>query len=189
MRHWNDQAAPMQYLWDTTIFGGKAFQTWADLFIWEKFLNISGAKSLIELGSGEGHFSLWLGCQCCQRNMSFLTVDEKPPEVTESYLVQAMTVWWQFRQFDIFQNIPLIQNYITKYPKPLILLCDNGDKIREFTTFAPMLSPGDYVVVHDWGSEIRPVDIAPLEHLFTNVPELSTILQQVQTFSLWLKRT
>ena len=38
----------------------------------------------------------------------------------------------------------------------MILLCDNGDKPREFDTFAPLAKPGDIIVVHDWETEIFP---------------------------------
>lgn len=189
MRHWNDPAAPLQYLWDSTIFGGTMFQTWADLFIWEKFLNIAGAKSLIELGSGEGFFSLWLGCQCYQRDMEFLTVDEDVPAALQTPLAMAMTTWWQFRQFDIFEDTSRIEYHIARYPKPLILLCDNGDKKREFETFVPMLDPGDYVVVHDLGQEFHPADVEPFASMLRPIDGLASTLSRVQTFSLWMQRS
>lgn len=48
-----------------------------------------------------------------------------------------------------------------------VLLCDGGDKRREFETFAPMLKPGDIIGAHDlhrgdeyWGwSEITDADV------------------------------
>ena len=43
--------------------------------------------------------------------------------------------------------------------KPLILFCDNGNKKREFREFVPFLKSGDFVVVHDWGSEFLQKDV------------------------------
>jgi hypothetical protein len=48
-----------------------------------------------------------------------------------------------------------------------VLLCDGGDKRREFETFAPLLKPGDIIGAHDlhrgdqyWGwSEITEADV------------------------------
>jgi hypothetical protein len=33
---------------------------------------------------------------------------------------------------------------------PSVVLCDGGDKAREFTTFAPALKPGDVIMAHDY---------------------------------------
>jgi len=57
---------------------------------------------------------------------------------------------------------PVIAGYGTT-----LLLCDGGDKRREFETFAPLLKPGDIIGAHDlyrgdeyWGwSEISEADV------------------------------
>jgi len=43
--------------------------------------------------------------------------------------------------------------------------CGSGNKPLEMQTFAPMLRTGDYVAVHDWGTEIGYDDIMAIRHL------------------------
>ena len=40
-----------------------------------------------------------------------------------------------------------------------MLFCENGHKIKEVQTYAPSLRQGDYLAVHDLGTEIHPSDI------------------------------
>jgi len=42
--------------------------------------------------------------------------------------------------------------------EPVYLLCDNGNKVQEFATFAQFLMPGSMISVHDWMYEIFPRD-------------------------------
>jgi len=43
--------------------------------------------------------------------------------------------------------------------RPALVLCDGGDKPRELALVAPLLRPGDYVLVHDYGSEVCDADL------------------------------
>ena len=56
---------------------------------------------------------------------------------------------------------------------PLVLFCDNGDKRRECEIYVPHLQSGDYLAVHDWGTEFCPEDAAlyPLEPLYFDIIE------------------
>ena len=45
---------------------------------------------------------------------------------------------------------------------PVLLYCDDGDKVREMHHFAPFLRPGDYLVAHDLGREIFLGDVGDI---------------------------
>jgi len=42
-----------------------------------------------------------------------------------------------------------------------MLFCDNGHKPAEWNRFVPLLAPGDFAAVHDWGTEFGPEDLDP----------------------------
>lgn len=144
----------------TASFLGYAIQQyWMDLAIWELFLQGNTICSLIELGTGYCGMSTYLFLQCIQRNLQFLTFDIKPKANLDRPLSKFLGLGEHFIETDIFANSDLVKSSIERMPKPLLLFCDNGNKPREFSIFVPLLSSGDYVVVHDWGSEIRASDV------------------------------
>jgi hypothetical protein len=53
---------------------------------------------------------------------------------------------------------------------PCYLYCDNGDKPKEFRTYAPLLASGSAVSVHDWTQEIQPADVEPTVEQLKLVP-------------------
>jgi len=53
-----------------------------------------------------------------------------------------------------------MRELLLSQPAPRLLFCDNGNKRRELSEIACILAPGDFVAVHDWGSEAGPGDIS-----------------------------
>jgi hypothetical protein len=138
-------------------------QRWGDLEIWEQVLNEVGPlRLIIELGSGTGAFSNFLLLQALARGADFATFDRAPaPETTLAHRLDLQAHCWVG---DLWSQAgdQVRQMLTTPEYHPLALFCDNGDKRREVLTFAPLLAAGDVLVVHDWGSEIGPDDMAPL---------------------------
>lgn len=54
-----------------------------------------------------------------------------------------------FVQKDIFDDLDHLNQIINKCNRALIL-CDGGNKIKEFNTFAPILKTGDILMAHDY---------------------------------------
>ena len=152
----------------TSFVGCSMQQSWADLAVWEKFLEQVDAESLIELGTGYCGMSVYLLLQCIQREMDFWTVDIKENSRLNYLLSTFLGLREHFIKSDVF-NSTVVEDAVRTLPKPLVLFCDNGDKRKEVKLFVPMLSSGDYVVVHDWPAEINADDIrgfplAPIMH-------------------------
>jgi hypothetical protein len=82
-----------------------------------------------------------------------------------------------YRQEDIFSNVEKIKGLIS-FLGPVYLVCDNGNKVKEFRTFVPSLDSGSIISVHDWSTEIQ-------EGLVKDVIE-SCKLQAIDQ-DLWLR--
>lgn len=141
-----------------TFFRSSIQQCWADLAIWEILLNKHELSSLLELGTGHGAMSIFLLCQCIQRGIEFQTIDRSIPPRLYAPLPELLGLKDRFTRGDVFAG-GHVERFIQTLPKPLLLFCDNGDKRREFKMFVPLLEPGDFVAVHDWGQEIDRADV------------------------------
>lgn len=111
---------------------------------------------IIEIGTCRGGLSIFLKEVAPQR-FDLITYDINPynsaygpmphPELFALYSID-------FRLKDCFSATDEIATLIQK-PGTTILLCDGGDKIKEFNTFAPYLKPGDIIMVHDYGDSVE----------------------------------
>lgn len=147
---------------DSSFLGIGMAQRWVDLVVWEHILNSYGElRTLIELGTGRGGFSIYLLLQALQRGMEFWTFDYKPRVDLEAPVARVLRLSVHFRQADIFDKGQqrVTELLSTKSLHPLLLFCDDGHKPREFRIFAPLLLEGDLVGVHDWGIEFGERDL------------------------------
>lgn len=152
-------------LWSTgkRLFGHEIAQYPVDVLLWDMFLHRRVAiKSIVELGSAEFGLSLFLALQAKQRGMEFRTFDiQSHDNLYTSPLSQLVGLRDDFICGDIFGKVKpkLISLLVKELPHPVLLYCDDGNKPREFEEFVPYLRVGDYVGVHDWGSEINLEDV------------------------------
>lgn len=128
--------------------GIPAAQVIQDYLLWEVLLNERrDIKSIVELGTWKGGFSLYLACQARERGIGFRTYDVAAPDREIPGFVQL----------DIWAQADAIGEHLERH-SPVILLCDNGNKPREVKTFARYVT-GGLIVVHDWGTEFMPSDV------------------------------
>jgi hypothetical protein len=59
-------------------------------------------------------------------------------------------------RLDVWGRPAKVHDLIKKAPRPFVLYCDDGNKQLEVETFGPSLRPGDYLAVHDVGTEFFP---------------------------------
>ena len=124
-----------------------AAQAHEDLQAWEQFLAAARPRAALELGTASGAFSKWLS----ERVEWFRTIDiDTPPVATPGFM-----------QLDVWAKPEAVRELVAQAPRPFILYCDNGNKVREVETFAPTLDVGDFLAVHDFGTEIFPRHIPP----------------------------
>jgi len=154
-----------------TVVGCKVTQYWVDLALWEVFLNrCPDVASIVELGTEQCGLSLFLALQSYQRGMEFRTFDHKRSDNLTTPLARHLRLEECFILGNLFGEAgrKLKELLNGGLPRPILLFCDDGDKPRELREFVPHLRAGDYVGVHDWGTEIgqADVDMAALEPLW-----------------------
>lgn len=140
------------------LFGLPMSQTFADVLLWERILDAHpDTKMLVEIGTGEGGFSRYLATQARFRGIDFATFDIVQPEAEVP----------GFKLGDVFEAPQAVGFFLDV--GPAILFCDGGNKAREMAVFGPLLTPGDVLVVHDWGTEVFDADIPEcLERVHTD---------------------
>jgi hypothetical protein len=156
-----------------STFGGIIMrQYWADLALWENFLTAhSDIRTILELGAFHGGMTLFLAAQAAARNLTFYTADRAYPEALDTILARLLNLKDAFILGDFWEDANERLLFLMHNPqlKPFLLYVDGGCKWREFQAFVPELSAGDYVVVHDYGTEFQPEHAEPVEHLLERV--------------------
>ena len=111
-------------------------------------LETGGFTQVIELGTQLGGLTVLLGLQC---RMLGIRLDSFDLEAISPYAALLEQFGVQYRIGDIFSEVgsAAVRELIAS-PGRVLLLCDNGDKAREFRTFAPALKPGDVIGAHDY---------------------------------------
>lgn len=152
-----------------TFIGYEMSQEWADINIWEIFFRENEVKTIIELGTDNGGLSMYFALQGYQRQIYFHTFDNQKWIDFSKGLPKMLRMENIFHHVDLFsrEGIEQVSNLIRTMPHPLVIFFDNGDKPREWGLFAPMTSPGDFLVVHDWGKEFNKDNVGeiPVERI------------------------
>jgi hypothetical protein len=119
-----------------------------EFILWEHLLNERDYNGIVELGTWEGGFGLYLNAQAEARAMAFRTYDiHRPARYVPGFV-----------QIDIFAQAESIGEHLRRLD-PVIVLCDGGNKPRELKTFSRYVTPASTLVVHDWGTEMLPKDV------------------------------
>jgi hypothetical protein len=65
----------------------------------------------------------------------------------------------EFYKMDVFSSEAqcIVRDFVEE--GKALIYCDNGKKRDEFNMYAHLLKPGDYIMAHDYGREIRLRDI------------------------------
>lgn len=159
-------------IWHTTYCGVPAVQAWQDFMLWERFLNLVKATSLIEIGTFVGGFSLFLQHQCYSRGMTFYTVDF---QVYADFDNKAGALYLNgtkalFHHMDVWTPpFDDLFNGVLQKEDRIILLCDGGNKPKEMQTFVPRIRPGDLVAAHDWSTEIGDADLVLVKDMLSPI--------------------
>lgn len=131
----------------STFFGVDMAQAWSELQLYERILNAHPElKMVIELGTGSGGLSHYLGAQCSHRDIKFMTFDHSEPP--------AHVPGWHLA--NVLENALEVASH---FHSPMLLICDDGDKPLEMSLYTPHLLPHDLLAVHDWGTEVQEADV------------------------------
>lgn len=107
---------------------------------------------VIEIGTCKGGLSNLLSSCTAQYGGEFHTMDVRTGGQENQYPLYGNAT---FHHWNCFEHIKEIEALIQK-PGLCFLLCDGGDKPKEFNTFAPFLKTGDVIAAHDFCDETIP---------------------------------
>jgi len=109
-------------------------------FIKEQF------NTVIELGTGNGGFTLYIAEKCNEMKADFYTFDIRQI-INAASLKKLKQFGGTFFKEDT-NKTDRVKNFIKDSGRILIL--NDGDKITSFNIYGPLLKPGDYMFIHDY---------------------------------------
>lgn len=131
------------------------------------FLKLICPCRIIELGTGGGGFTLLL-----HDILKRLTLADRCEMVSVDALDSRSyrrLVEVGIRQIMGDLNDPELQGYLREVigaPGLSVVLCDGGNKRKDFCIFAPFLKPGDYILAHDYAESLGIFNAALKERLW-----------------------
>lgn len=158
---------PFEYEGQTKFLGFAASQNRYAMPAWSYFFEKVQPARILEVGTSVGGMTVLLGVVAKQIGAKLTTFDivDKPPE--------EHSKWFDFLAIesvngDVFSDVPNARlASLIEEPGQVVLLCDGGNKVREFNEFSMHLKLGDYIAAHDWHfdddwpwREIRYEDVA-----------------------------
>jgi len=114
-----------------------------------RLLNAVHPRRIIEIGTGTGGLAACLGLYAMNKDADMFTFDINGI----SGYMQEVFNWLNvdFCECDIFQDEHIKHiGELIESDGTTLLLCDNGNKPKEFELFAPHLKPGDIIMAHDY---------------------------------------
>jgi len=116
---------------------------------------------IVELGTGHGGTSLFLGSRICGRGGKVLTIDiaQLMDHSYSSWNLSAQKYNVTFLQKDVFlpETVQEVSNFIKDHRA--LIFCDDGVKKREFPLYAEILKKDDLLLAHDYTGEISDKDL------------------------------
>lgn len=135
----------------------------------DKVLKSVKVNKIVEIGTGQGALSMYLGLVGARLGIPVYTIDKNTIKVDETRVVlEKLGVNIITLNALCEPGISEVSNLISG--TPVYLICDNGDKKKEFNTFCGSLVSGSVVSVHDWGKEIQYNDVSDVVEKLRMVP-------------------
>ena len=116
---------------------------------------------IVELGTGHGGMSLFLGSCINGRDGRVLTVDREQlmDRGYSSWSLLAQRYNVSFLQKDVFmpETVQEASNFIKNHRA--LIFCDDGEKKREVALYAEILKKDDLLLAHDYMGEFSNEDL------------------------------
>jgi cephalosporin hydroxylase len=132
------------------------------LSIWtlERVLTETQPKRIIELGTGSGLLTIYLAMWARLNQARVITYDHQLIEEGVLHVLRDLSV--TVRTADILSGESDGEIRKSLHSDNRVLLyCDNGRKMQELATFAPLLKRNDILGCHDYRTEVQPKVIGP----------------------------
>lgn len=158
--------------WQSEICGHRMQQNSLAYATWNWVLLDLRPARVVELGTGNGGFSKLIAKTCQAIGAGFATYNLRQSAQLTKELAQlgAKAVQADLTNPEVQYEI----HQLCSQPGHTVLLCDNGDKVRELHEFSSSLKSGDLLAAHDyiaapelrfrywWWQEVIPSDVVDL---------------------------
>ena len=138
------------------FLGSKArmWHSLAEVLFIDQILTASNFDTVIELGAGRGGVTTLFLVHALRVNGHVYAFDTQHEPGSGLYRKLKKLTRSVHHEMDVFSGEAhaLISDYVGR--GRVLLYCDNGNKRREFNTYAPLLKGDDVVMAHDKGQEI-----------------------------------
>lgn len=171
--------------WRLTFIGQRMGHNYYLYYVLDQvFARVPGIRSVIEIGTGHGAMTTVLGLWGIKLGIPVWSFDHKV--LCDRKIFNALNV--QFCKTDEFSRVAISIVDDAARLGPVFLICDGGDKVREFALWVPRLSPGSIIGVHDWGVEIGPEDVAGIVSKYDLAAFLPQSWERMNVqFAMWRK--
>ncbi|NIT58659.1 MAG: hypothetical protein GWN00_21250 [Aliifodinibius sp.] len=123
----------------------------------EKLIIHNNVGCVLELGTGVGSLSVMFGILCPDRVITCDREDRLTRHIKSVLLRLGVDCVRGDLYDEGFRDLLMILiNQVRINGQALLLLCDGGDKHKDFAMYAPRVLPGDVVACHDLASEFIP---------------------------------
>ena len=154
IRNWRVGDLPLP---DTlpTLWGQQVEQRLSALPAFDNLFAAFKPKRIIELGTGNGGLTLYLGMWAHLIQARLMTVERLPSDATRNVLrIASLVLPITIRTIDYTLEPAIVTEFIDAHT-PCLLLCDGAtDKAAQMRLFAPYLKPGDVLMGHDYKPEL-----------------------------------
>ena len=150
-----------------TPYGISAAQTWQQVAGYFEIIEQYNIKAFVELGIHVGGLTSLLLPRAEYTDFRYLGVESNQSIVNPAIIqkiarLPSTNVVWS----DCFTDVTRdrVKTFVDNSPGACLILCDNGNKIKEMEFYAQVLRIGDYITVHDYGTEITDSDLVWIDN-------------------------
>lgn len=159
----------------TKLFNGGMHQNIMAPVVLEHYIGYYDFDYVVELGSSYGSLATYLANMAgASERFIFETYDcyrdthwyNRPMGGNGHWYEKLETISPLIKSFnkDVFSDEVIYHIKGTMVNRKTAILCDGGDKAREFAIYSQFLKPGDCILVHDWDKEIYQYNIDATNH-------------------------
>lgn len=134
--NWNHQ-------WGGGLYKGIFSQQNKNFYpVFEKLFSLNKIERILEIGTATGGFIRAIRDLTDAQIITYDIIETKHKAVLEenNIIVNVKSV---------FEDFDFVEDYISKKGQVLVL-CDGGNKIKEFGVFSHLLKSGDIIMAHDY---------------------------------------
>ena len=144
----------------STYTGWAAQQNWKAFEIFWNFISEVKPRRILEIGTSLGGFTQFLD-YCCKSmglETDIISLDIHKHSWYSDIINENLDIRIENIFLENYQDIPQSYKDFIQNDGITIVLCDGGDKIREFNLLSKFIKSGDFILGHDYAVDRKTFD-------------------------------